>query len=444
MDLTKRAEAFLVNRKIIFPTILVLVLASLLYAGGTEGSGHANFDWPLRRGPNGDGVSQETGWNPEAVDGGPKILWRTMVGFGHSGITIKDNRLYTMGRSRDGETVICLNAETGEVTWTCRFESKLFDIDTQSTPTIHGKFVYAMNNRGLLLCIRAKTGKLKWAKNLVAECGVVKPHYNFSSSPVIEGDLIILTANTSGLALDKNTGKIMWNSSKPPENKTWTSSSTGTDHSTPVLYGHKGKRSAMLSSYQGLHGVDINTGEVLWVYEWEAYRRQVADPLLFDNKVFATHYGGFGCVLLDIGGDEPQVLWKNMNMSSDTSSPVLVDGYLYGCDGGPEMEVSTSLRCLDVQTGEVRWETELRAQGELLRPKTISLIAADGKLIILEDDGTLHIAKATPSSYREISSCDVLKGERTKRMFWSHPVLCNGRIYCRNYSGDLICIDVGN
>jgi hypothetical protein len=76
------------------------------------------------------------------------------------------------------------------------------------------------------------------------------------------------------------------------------------------------------------------------------------------------------------------------------------------------------------------------------RMKTASLIAADRKLIILEENGILHIAEATPSSYKEISSCDVLDGEEKLIKFWTPPVLCNGKIYCRNIAGDLVCIDV--
>ncbi len=72
----------------------------------------------------------------------------------------------------------------------------------------------------------------------------------------------------------------------------------------------------------------------------------------------------------------------------------------------------------------------------------VSLIAADGKLIMLELDGTLRIAKASPVSYEELATADVLQGAKRPRLFPIHPVLCNGRIYCRNYAGDLVCIDV--
>jgi outer membrane protein assembly factor BamB len=113
----------------------------------------------------------------------------------------------------------------------------------------------------------------------------------------------------------------------------------------------------------------------------------------------------------------------------------MIDGYIYGCHGGPDYGFA-SLICLDVETGEVMWEEDLNKQ------KAVSLMAADGKLIVLESDGTLHIVAATPSVYNEISSCDILEDEKTFRQFWTSPVLYKGKIYCKNFSGDLICVDV--
>ena len=72
----------------------------------------------------------------------------------------------------------------------------------------------------------------------------------------------------------------------------------------------------------------------------------------------------------------------------------------------------------------------------------VSLMVADGKLIILNEQGTLVISEATPTGFMKISSCDVLVGEITARQFWIPPVLCIRMIYCRNYYGDLVCIDV--
>ncbi len=138
---------------------------------------------------------------------------------------------------------------------------------------------------------------------------------------------------------------------------------------------------------------------------------------------------------------KPKVIWNNKNMSSDTRSPIMIDGYIYGVEGGLGVRHS-SLRCLDVETGEVMWEEELKTIENYWGLKSVSLLAADGKLIILEEEGTLHIAEATPSSYKEISNGDVLEGERKYETFWPPPVLYRGKIYCRDLSGLLICVDV--
>jgi outer membrane protein assembly factor BamB len=72
----------------------------------------------------------------------------------------------------------------------------------------------------------------------------------------------------------------------------------------------------------------------------------------------------------------------------------------------------------------------------------VSLLVADGKLLLLEINGTLHIGEGTPAGYRELSAADVLAGDNRSRLFCTPPVLCGGRIYCRNYAGDLVCIEV--
>jgi len=202
------------KRKSIASICLILTALFFLLILGNCGIGKKvdEAGWPRWRGPDGNGISTETNWDPEALAGGAKILWKADVGVGYSSVAIKDNRLYTMGL----KGVHCLNAETGKEIWQHSYES-IGEVGPQSTPTIDGKFVYALSKEGILLCLKAKNGKLQWKKDLVSEYDVVKPFYEFAGSPVIEGDLIILTANTSGLALNKNTGQKVWDSNKPPE-----------------------------------------------------------------------------------------------------------------------------------------------------------------------------------------------------------------------------------
>jgi hypothetical protein len=146
--------------------------------------------------------------------------------------------------------------------------------------------------------------------------------------------------------------------------------------------------------------------------------------------------------MLEMAVAGPQILWQSIYLRGGIASPVLVNGYLYGIDWSHDVgnfdwdavnRLDWPLVCIDWKTGTPKWTISM---------KMVSLMAADGKLIMIEPKGVLHIAEATPEGYKELSSADVLGGAGRPRLFVTAPVLCGGRIYCRNYAGDLVCIDV--
>jgi outer membrane protein assembly factor BamB len=424
--------------------VSVLLLSLLFAVGCGERGSKQTYDWPRWRGPDGNGVSRESEWDPEALSGGPRVLWKNDIGLGHSSVIIKDNRLYTMGQ-RGGKIVVsCLQADTGKGVWQFSFDGSK---PTQSTPAMDDSSVYVVSTEGVLCCLNIRSGKLRWKKDLVGEYGTILPFYGYAASPVVEGNLLILTADASGMALERQTGKLVWSSEKPPKAvpAIHPRETTGVDYSTPVVYGSEGKRYALVSSWKGLSSVHAASGEVLWRYEWGLYRSyQAADPVLVGDTVFVSFdrtaqdpiwaYS----VLLEVTGAEPTVRWKSPDLYTEITSPVAVNGFIYGCQEGPYVKES-SLRCIDLQTGRLRWEKRF---SEDPVKKSVSLMAADDKLIILTDTGTLAVAQATSTAYSEISRCDVYEGKDADRRFWTAPILCNGRIYCRNFYGDLLCIDV--
>lgn len=408
-------------RNLALYTLVAVVLAASL-ANCAKPTVSQGFDWPRWRGPDGNGMSKETEWNPKALENGRNVVWRRNIGYGYSNVAVKGNRLYAMGIIGRESVIVCFNAETGKENWQSTFESN--GASPQSTPTIDGEFVYALSADGILLCLKAKNGKIQWKRNIVKEFQVQAPYYGFAGSPVIEGDLIILTANTSGLAINKNTGEMVWMSEKPPKER-YPGNSSGTEYATPVVYEQRGKRYAVVPSYKGLFSVDVATGKSLWLFDWEkAYdfdiQAQVAEPIIFNNNLFLVQYYNryIGSVLLDIEGKSPKILWTNKNMKSETSSPVMVDGYFYVCQGGVQTSTG-SLRCLDVMTGDILWE-------ETLDGRPISLTAADRKLIILDSKGNLIIAEANPSAYKGISK-SIMPDQKGYENWWTYPVLCGGK-----------------
>ena len=134
-------------------------------------------------------------------------------------------------------------------------------------------------------------------------------------------------------------------------------------------------------------------------------------------------------MLLELTPGGPQEIWKNGNLSNYFQSDVLVDGHLYGTRNVDHVAKSASLRCVRFDTGEVKWEQKGFGHAPL--------VAADGKLIIMGERGELVVAEASPQGFRQLAHAKVLDGE-----CWTCPVLCGGRIYCRNHGGNIVCLDV--
>jgi outer membrane protein assembly factor BamB len=341
------------------------------------------------------------------------------VGLGYSGVAVAGDRLYTMGNVRGQDIVTCLNTRTGGEIWSHAYPARSMQYPgPRATPTIDGDTVYTLSSDGQLLCLSADRGAVLWRRDIAADFGARPPNWGFAGSLVVEGDLLLLNAGPAGMALYKQSGKLAW------------SSGAGTGgYATPVLYTRNGKRCAAIFGRRAVYGVEVRTGREIWSYPWVTGNDvNAADPLVFDDRVFISSNYGAGSALIDFSGRKPRLLWKNSTMNSHFSSFVLIDGYIYGNDGFAGRR-SGVFRCLDAETGREMWSESLGFG---------SLIAADGKLILLTEYGTLHIAEADPSRYREISRASSILSSSC----WTPPVLCDGRIYLRNHRGELVCVDV--
>lgn len=384
-------------------------------------------DWPCWRGPAGNGVSGERDWNPGALNDGAKVLWRTNVNAGFSSVVVRGDRLYTAGWRSNTGTVFCLNVQTGDPVWRHDYASKQVPTEgSRGTPTLDGDSLYALTERGLVLCLDAAKGAVKWQRNLEDEKLAKTPFYGFSGSPVVYGDLLILNAALSGLALNKKTGETAWSSAAEPAG-----------YATPVIRQIAGRDVAVIFGKAAVYGVNPKDGKPWWSYPWDTgFDSAVADPIVLGDAVFVSSCydrGDWqldkGCALLNVTGETPRVEWENKNMRSHLGACVVLAGHAYGFDLKADNK-KASLRCLDLATGEVKWSQGPGFFG--------TLMAADGKLIVLTQEGSLVITEATPTGYKELSRADGLLPKRC----WTVPVLCGGRIYCRNDKGDLVCVDV--
>lgn len=397
-----------------------IVGASLLLIGLSLTA--AADDWPHWRGPHRNGVSAEKGWSDQWPADGPRQLWRAKVETGFSSVSISGGRVFTMGNRNGADIVFCLDEGTGKEIWRRSYPSPLspryYDGGPSCTPTVDGKAVYTLGRQGDAFAFDAADGEIIWKKNVATEIGAEYPEWGYAGSPFVVGDKLLLHVGTAGLAVDKKTGKLLWQ----------TGSATS-GYSTPIPFTHSGKASVAIFGAKAMHAVAVDSGRVLWSHPWETdWDAHAADPIIHDGKLFLSSGYDSGGALLQLTDRKPEVLWQNTNMRNHFNSCVLIDGHLYGFDGNSHRG-RAFFACVDWRTGETKWSTPEFGYG--------SLCAADGNLIVLGARGMLAVGKASPAGWKATSQAQVLGG-----LCWTPPVLANGNLYCRNSRGDLVCLSL--
>ncbi len=380
-------------------------------------------DWPQWRGPNQDGISQETGLAESWPEEGPPVLWRLPLTGGFSSIAVADGIAYTMNGTEEGEFVIAIDPENGSVLWKSRigdlFEDTEYGDGPRATPTVDGDSVYALGGAGALACLDAKTGELRWGHNVVEKFSAENAEYGASASPVVVGDKLIVVAGKSDgsslVCLDKNSGETVW-----------TALDDKAGYATPLVTEIGGVGLLAVFTAEGLVGVGLEDGKEFWRHPWETTMDQhTATPIGHDGMLFISTRNSTGSAKfqLSLDGDTPKadLVWESRNMKNYLSTSVLLDGHLYGFN-------ATRLTCMDFETGDSMWRASGFNKG--------SLIAADGQLIILGERGSLALAEATPEEYREIS-----KFQLFDTITWIVPTLSDGRLYVRN-EAEIVCLDL--
>ncbi|MGA2619675.1 MAG: PQQ-binding-like beta-propeller repeat protein [Thermoguttaceae bacterium] len=400
-------------------SLLAVILSGIAFAADVnKQQSAAASEWPNWRGPNHNGISTEKGWLTEWPKGGLKELWKAELGRSHSSVAVMAGKVYAMGRNAEQDTVLCLNAETGATAWKHSYPAAESDYGggPRATPAVDGKAVYALSADGQAFCLDAASGQVIWNKNLQKELNLVMPLHNFSSSPVLEGELLLANMGTSGLALDKKTGNVVWKSAGD------------SGYSSPVPFTLAGKRCVALFAATQLAVVDLANGQKMASYEWRTMdNANCADPVIVGDAIFITSSYGRGCALIGVSGGNAAVMWKK-GLECHYASPVLVGDCLYALFGSGWLRAD--LVCVSAKDGSVRWRRKDVGSG--------GLMVADGKLIVLSRGGDLILAEASPTAYAEIARAKIFSADAC----WNSPVLCDGRIYARNEKGTLVCLDV--
>jgi outer membrane protein assembly factor BamB len=380
-------------------------------------------DWPQWRGPNRDGISAETGW----MDAWPPVgVWTQRVGEGFSAASISSGRVFTAGynSARNQDVVYCFNVTDGKRVWSFTNASSVVDyLGPRATPTVDGTNVYFHNHQGRLYGINKSTGAQNWFRGIYSG----RPGWGFAGSPLADTNLLFLNSSGAGTAVAK-TGTT--------HSTIWTNAGTA-GYCSPLFVTWSTQRSVAVISGQGLFGLNPQNGRTNWWYSWSTPYSS-ADPVLYGDKIFLTSTDRSGCTLLQLGTGQLNSVYFTNTLVTGCSTPVLLGDYLYGF-GQNYSTYRWDLACIDIRTGVRQWSLDDyfgdSAEG--------SLIAADGRLILLSRKGKLSIVKATPTGYslEGRSPISVVTNAFSETGDWyTAPALANGVLYCRSEKGFLVAL----
>jgi outer membrane protein assembly factor BamB len=390
-------------------------------------------DWPRFMGADGTGVAEES----EKVShswpsGGPKEMWKVAVRYGFGGPAIADGKVFLLDRQDDRDIFRVLDLKSGQTIWEQPYTTGKFRggySGSRSTPTIDGNRAYTVGVLGHVTCFDIAAKKPLWQKNLRNDFGAQSGDWGFAQSPLIVGDMVIVSAagGSNGLvALDKNTGNTIWRTRPFGDTDCYTSPALiiigGDDQ---IVMWHKGM----------LAGFNPKNGSPIWEYKWRT-NRPIPQPVhVGDGKFFLTIGYGGGCAMIQVR-KSPSVPWKVTEIFQDERSGSKVPPALFYRDHiyTTNNDQRGGLQCLD-SNGDVKWDTGRRPTFGLG-----SLLIADGVLFIVHGDtGELVMAEASPAGYKELGRAKVLGG----RDIWAPMALSDGRLVLRDHE-QMKCVYVGS
>ncbi len=370
-------------------------------------------DWPGFRGPDRDGVVRgvriETDWSQSP----PVQLWRRPIGPGWSSFAVSGDLLYTQEQRGEDEIVACYKVTTGEPVWRHRDAVRFWESNggagPRATPTLSNGRVYTFGATGILNALDAGNGSVVWTRNVASDTETKVPMWGFASSPLVEGDVVIVAAAGKLAAYDIATGKPRWFG---PAN--------GGGYSSPHRSTIGGVEQILLLSGAGATSVAPADGAVLWEHSWEGSAivqpALTADGDVLINTIAST--GGLGTRRLAVAhgpeGWTVEERWTSIGLKPYFNDFVVHNGHAFGFDG-------SILSCIDLSDGERKWKGGRYGNGQLV------LLPDQDLLLVLSEEGELALVAATPDQFTELARFPAIEGKT-----WNHPVLVGDVLLVRN------------
>lgn len=378
------------------------------------------------RGEKRDGYFKETGLMKSWPADGPQMILKVdKLGKGFSSPVVANQIIYMTGMidTLDYLTAIDLS---GNIKWQVpygRSWSKSFP-DTRSTPTVEGDRVYVIGGLGRLVCIDANSGKERWVVDVDKDFKAEWHNWGVSESPLIVDDKVICTPGgkeTSVVAFDKMTGKLVWKSECVGGQRSYAS---------PTIYEYKNFRFILAVTATHLIALNPENGNVAWKYKYYQHKLWNDQPGLVwtntpvykNDEIFLTMGYDYPAVMLkmDSTGTAVSEKWTDHTLDNHHHGVLVAGDYIYGSNwisNGKGKWV-----CMKWDTGEIRYVTDWINKG--------SLVGADDLFYVYEEKtGTVGLIKPNPEKWEVISSFKVTNGTGPH---WAHPFIKDGKLFLRH------------
>jgi outer membrane protein assembly factor BamB len=326
-----------------------------------------------------------------------------------------------MGSEGNDEVLLALDRKTGDRRWATRTGRNRGDGmggGPRGTPTVVDGKVYALGANGDLLCADAANGTPVWQVNILERFGGNNIGWGISESVLIDGDKVICTPGgrqATMAALDKATGKTIWSAR--------IEGTPQAAYSSPVAVEVGGLRQYVNFVHTGVVSVRADDGNPLWGQAASANgTANCSTPIVIDNLIFTSSGYGTGGALFRVNpAGRSEVAYSTKEMQNHHGGMVAIDGFLYGFD-------EQILKCLDLRSGKVAWQSRSVGKG--------SLTAADGMLYLRGENGSVALAAVSPQGYVEKGRFD--QPDRADKPAWAHPVVAGGQLFLRDWDKLLV------
>jgi outer membrane protein assembly factor BamB len=378
-------------------------------------------------------VSKETGlpseWGPDK-----NVVWRlAMPGMGSSTPAIWGNRLFLTSKDGDAVALLCISTD-GKELWRRKIGTDRREGPrgaeanrASASPSTDGKYVWAFAGSGELACFDFD-GNEVWKFDLQERYGRFRIQFGMHCTPLLYEDRLYLQLIHSGgarvVALDKATGKEVWNVARPSDGRAECEHS----YASPCLW-RNGKEALLIT-----HGNDyaiahrLEDGSEVWRVgglnpkdKYNPTLRFVASPVAVSDLIVIPSAKNGPVVGLEpnaqglvMPGGKGEI-WRMDHNTPDVPSPLVHDGLVYLC------RENGRLLCLDAKTGTVHYNEQPYSLIHRASP-----VWADGKVYLTARDGTFCVIAAGPS-YK------LLAKNKLPDQVTASPAISNGRIYLRGW-----------